>query len=403
MDKLLAGSPARLRALNARAVLDSLGSGPPRARPEITTTTGLSKTTVAQALRALVATGVVVDAGLDHDRRGPAATLYRVDPDHAFGLGVDVARDRVRAALVDVTGAVRARAERRDVATTVAARARAIADLARSCTADVQTRLGSGRSIEVTRAVVGLPTVVGPDRATIRRVPGFEKGGTTLRDAIADALGCPVALENDLNLAAVAEQHDGAATGVRSFVVLGFGEGFGAGLVLDGRLHRGAAGGAGEVAFLPHADGPLGMQALGTTALAAIARDHGLPDGITLAGAVDRAQEGDASAGAALDTVAARLAVVAGTVALVVEPELFVLTGQAARSPLADRVTAFLAEQLAILPMHVVPSALGGDGVVLGAAREASDALRELVFDRAVTATPGDEADGGTTDEEAAV
>jgi predicted NBD/HSP70 family sugar kinase len=398
MDDFLPGTPALLRSLNARAVLDALGTGTPVARPEVAASTGLSKTTVAQTLRALVDTGAVAEAGLDHDRRGPAATLYRVDPDHAFGLGIDVARDRVRVALVDVTGAVRARAERRDVPPSATARARVATELARACAADVEARLGEGATVDVTRAVAAVPAIVGADHATIRRVPGFEKGGTELHDAFVDALGCPVTLENDLNLAALAEQRDGVAAGVRSFVVLGLGDGFGAGLVLDGRLHRGAAGGAGEVSFLPHPGRALGTETIGASSLAVVARENGLAEDVTVKEIVDRAEKGDGASGDALDEIAERIAVVTASVALVVEPELFVLTNQAARAPIADRVTRFLAEKIAVLPMQVVSSTLTGDAVVVGAARSASDALRDEVV-RAAADRPGASADGGTLDD----
>lgn len=398
MDITPAGTPALLRTLNARAVLDALAAGARLARPDLVAATGLSKTTVAQTLRALEGTGVVTEAGLDRDRRGPAATLYRIDPDYAFGLGVDVARDRVRVALVDVTGAVRARAERRDVKATPTARARAAAELARACVSDVEARLPEGTRVEVTRAVAAVPAIVGPDHVTIRRVPGFEKGGTELHDALVDALGCPVTLENDVNLAALAEQRDGVAAGVRSFVVLGLGDGFGAGLVLDGRLHRGAAGGAGEVSFLPHPGRSLGAETLGATSLAAIAKENGLRDAVSVQEIVDRAENGDAASGDVLDEVAERIAVVAASVALVVEPELFVLTNQAAREPIADRVRRFLTEKLAVLPVQVVPSELTCDAVVVGAARSASDALRDEVF-RAAAAHPGEPDTAAVPDE----
>lgn len=401
MDSMLAGTPALLRSLNARAVLDVLGSGDLLARPDVVAATGLSKTTVAQTLRALTATGVVVDAGLDHDRRGPAATLYRVDPDYAFGLGVDVARDRVRVAVVDVTGAVRARAERRDVKPSPTSRARAAAELARACATDVETRLGAGTTVEPTRAVAAVPAIVGTDGRTIRRVPGFEKGGTAVHDALQDALGCPVTLENDLNLSALAEQRDGVARGVGSFVVLGLGDGFGAGIVLDGRLHRGASGGAGEVSFLPSPDRPLGAETLGASALSAIAKDYGLPEDLTARDLVDRVEHGDVVAAEALDVVARRLGIIAAGVELVLEPELFVLTDQAARAPLAERVTRFLAEGLAVLPIRVAPSTLGGDSVVVGAGKAASDALRDEVF-RTAAAVPGNGVLDGDDDAEAA-
>jgi len=389
MDMLPAGSPARVRGLAARAVLDALGPGTSVARPDVVAATGLSRQAVAQVLRALVATGVVVEAGLDHERRGPAATLYRVDPDAAYGLGVDVARDRVRVALVDVTGAVRARAERRDVRATPTARARAAAELARGCVADVVTRLGGAAAVEVSAAVAAVPTIVGTDGVTVRRVPGYEKGGPALHDALVDALGCPVRLENDLNLATVAEQHQGEAVGARTVVVLGLGDGFGAGVVVDGRLHRGAWGGAGEVSFLPHPDRALGTQTLGAGSLTAIAKEHGLPDDVSVREVVDRAEKGDAAASEVLDEIAERIAVVAASVTLVLEPELFVLTDQAARAPIAERVSRFLAERMAVLPVRVVGSAMGHDAVVLGAAWAASGALRDRVVEAAAAADPG--------------
>ena len=68
---------------------------------------------------------------------------------------------------------------------------------------------------------------------------------------ISDAIDVPVEGENDVNLAAVAEREVGRAVGVDDFVLLWAEEGLGAAIVIDGRLHRGATGGAGEVGFLP--------------------------------------------------------------------------------------------------------------------------------------------------------
>ncbi|TGJ95878.1 hypothetical protein DLJ96_08755, partial [Actinotalea fermentans ATCC 43279 = JCM 9966 = DSM 3133] len=108
---LLAGDQRLLREINARAVLEVLDAHDTLGRPEIVAATGLSKTTVALALRTFVEQGLVEEAGLDHDRRGPAATLYRVDPEHGYALAVDIGHVRVRVALVDLVGRVRARAE----------------------------------------------------------------------------------------------------------------------------------------------------------------------------------------------------------------------------------------------------------------------------------------------------
>ncbi|MEV4460832.1 helix-turn-helix domain-containing protein, partial [Microbispora sp. NPDC049633] len=81
----LAGPQGLLRSINARAVLDVVDREGPLGRPEITRATGLSKTTVAQALRELLTLRLVEEAGADTTRRGPAATLYRIAPRCAFG------------------------------------------------------------------------------------------------------------------------------------------------------------------------------------------------------------------------------------------------------------------------------------------------------------------------------
>ncbi|MFE7408721.1 ROK family protein [Isoptericola sp. NPDC057559] len=369
------------RGPDARAVLDVLAAGGPAGEDALVEATGLPAATVGRALAALTEAGAVVADG--------APGRVRVDPDSAFGLGVDVARDRVRVALVDATGTVRARAERRDVQRTPVARARAAAGLANSCREDVEARLGPGRRVEVGRAVVAFPAVVGVDHTTVLHVPGYEKGGTTLHDALTDALACPVSLDNDVNLAAVAEQHLGAGRGRSSFVTLAFGEGFGAGVVLDGRLHRGASGIAGEVAFLPQPGHALGEQVLGDAAIAALAKDHDLPEDITVRELIDRADAGDGVADAVVAEMARRVAVVVASLAIVLDPELFVLGDQAARPPIAQRVTAFLRDRISVLPVRIEASPLGADGAVLGAGHAAGEALRAVVAERAVAASDG--------------
>ena len=370
------GTPGPLRGSDVLDVLDALVADGPADEASAAEATGLPRETVAEALVALRASGAAVDDGADG-----AEGVYRVDPDTAFGLGVDVARDRVRVALVDATGAVRARAERRDVQRTPVARARAAAVLANSCREDVEARIEPGHRVEVSRAVVAFPAVVGADRTTVLHVPGYEKGGTALHDALVDALGCPVTLDNDVNLAAVAEQHRGAGRGRSSFVTVSFGEGFGAGIVLDGRVHRGAAGIAGEVAFLPQPGHALGEQVLGDAAIAALAKDHDLPEDVTVRELLDRAEHGDGVADEVVAELARRVAVIVASLAIVLDPEAFVLADEAARPAIHDRVAAYLRDRIGVLPVHIDASPLGADGAVLGAAWAAGEALRARIAD----------------------
>jgi len=85
--------------------------------------------------------------------------------------------------------------------------------------------------------------------ALAENVAGLE--GRRFADDLTDALGLPVTLENDSNLAALGEQWQGVARGVRDFVFLSVGTGMGADVVLDGKLHRGHHGAAGEIDMAP--------------------------------------------------------------------------------------------------------------------------------------------------------
>ena len=90
------------------------------------------------------------------------------------------------------------------------------------------------------RIVLGTPGLVDPatgDIAFAFDLPRWHRG---LLAALRDDLHRPVVFENDVNLAAVAEAHAGAARGVDDFVLVWVGRGVGLAVVLGGRLHRGA-------------------------------------------------------------------------------------------------------------------------------------------------------------------
>ena len=94
-------------------------------------------------------------------------------------------------------------------------------------------------------------------------LPGWDQVDVT--DQLSEALGAPAWLENDANAAALAEWRFGAGRGCRNMVFLTCGTGMGAGLILDGRLYRGATGLSGEVGHIRLAnDGPMGHNKAGS-------------------------------------------------------------------------------------------------------------------------------------------
>lgn len=248
------GTPSLLRAMNDRAALELLLTHGPLSRTRIGHLTGLSKPTASQLLARLEAAGLVVATGTDGGRPGPSAQLYAINPRAAYVGGLDVTPGRVLAAVADLTGTVIASHE---VPYTEGAQA---VDQVTEALGGAVKAAGLHRS-DLHRVVIATPGAFDPHTGRLRyasHLPGWHS--PTLLDDLAAALPMPVEYENDVNLAAVAEQRLGAARGHEDFVLLWNEEGLGAALVLGGRLHRGWTGGAGEVGFLPVPGLPLVRQ-----------------------------------------------------------------------------------------------------------------------------------------------
>ncbi|MFC9292435.1 ROK family transcriptional regulator, partial [Streptomyces sp. NPDC057052] len=278
------GTPRVLRAMNDRAALDLLLAHGPLSRTRIGKLTGLSKPTASQLLARLEAAGLVLATGTTEGRPGPNAQLYGVNPAAGHAAGLDVTPERVLAAVADITGRTVGTYEvptpgRRGAGVVVRQVTEALDGAVKAA--------GLARD-DVRRLVVATPGAFDPTTGRLRyasHLPGWHS--PTLLDELAAALPMPVEYENDVNLAAVAEQRLGAARGHEDFVLLWNEGGLGAALVLGGRLHRGWTGGAGEVGFLPVPGAPLvrqvtransgGYQELaGSQALPELARELGV-------------------------------------------------------------------------------------------------------------------------------
>ena len=101
-----AAKPSLLRAINLRTTFELVHTGGPVAAPHVVRSTGLSKPTVSEVLGQLVDLGLLRRVGRTSGLPGPSAQLYDVNPRAGWVLSLDVGREWVRAALVDLTGAV---------------------------------------------------------------------------------------------------------------------------------------------------------------------------------------------------------------------------------------------------------------------------------------------------------
>ncbi|WP_199745603.1 ROK family transcriptional regulator [Amycolatopsis sp. WAC 04182] len=394
--RMPSASPSTARAINDRLALDLLHREGSLTAAQLKTLTGLSRPTVADLVERLQDAGlieVVGEAGAE--RRGPNAKLYGIVADRAYLAGLDVRTHGVAVSVADLLGRTRAEASLPfdlDVDTDVAVE-RAIALL--------ETTTAEAGATELHTIAVGAPGLVDPATGGLRHAGGLPAWHGKLVDELRRRLGVPVLLENEVNLAAAAEQRLGAARDRDTFVLLWLGFGVGAAVVLDGSLRRGASGGAGEIGFLPmlgpgrlptatDCDGGFHTLA-GSAAICELARAHGIP-----ASSADNAEAAEAAVGYAIDSnsedagvfleiVAERIAIGAAAVTAVLDPGCLVLGGEIGRAggdALAARVSRRLSE-ISPLRTEVRAGTVGGGAVLEGAVLTAMGAAQDALF------TPG--------------
>ena len=379
------GTPRLLRAINDRTALELLLERGPLTRPQLGALTGLSKPTASQLLGRLEERGLVEAVGEQEGGRGPNARLYAVRPSCAYVVGVNAGPSGLRAEVADIAGAVVGAASVDSAASAASADPVALVhDAVASATA------GAGFSPDrLRRIVIGTPGLVDPATGDMRfawDLPAWHQG---LLAALRNDLHVPVAFENDVNLAAMAERHAGAATDRDDFALIWIGRGLGLAVVLGGQVLRGVNGAAGEIGYLPVAGAavariqpgskvyPGGFQSLvSASAVQELAASHGV-----------RAESAEqvllAGNESVLDELAGRIALGVAAVCAVVDPGVVVLAGEVGRAggtPLATRVAAAVTK-ISLPPCDVRVSAVDGDPVLRGAILSALAVARDEIFD----------------------
>jgi predicted NBD/HSP70 family sugar kinase len=254
------GSLEALRQRNLLHVVDALRRSGTATRSDLARVTGLSRSTIATLVADLQARGVVVERGRPADTgpaagRGRPAAYLALDPSVGTALGLDFDHDRVRVAVADLSSTVLAEEE---ISLDIDHNATEALDVSAALVERVLRRAGVARE-RVIGVGVGLPSPIERATGTVGS-PTILPSWTGIRPAeeLARRLDLPVTVENDANLGARAEQAFGAGRDFDDFVYVILRAGIGAGLVLGGRLHSGAAGFAGEIGHVSvQSDGAL--------------------------------------------------------------------------------------------------------------------------------------------------
>lgn len=382
------GVPKLLRVLNDQAALKLLLDDGPQTRAQLAERTSMSKVTASQMMERLQGRGLVEVVGSKSGGRGPNASLYAAVPSFAYVVGVEIGPSSARGACADFTGRIVGRAE-----ATVEGSTDPVA-VVRRVVLDAVSAAGVEMG-KVARVVLGTPGVIDPATGEIGfswDLPAWHRG---LLTALNEELVPEVSIENDVNLATVAEQRSGGAGGASDFVYAWFGRGLGLGVILGGKLHRGATGAAGEIGFLPVPGGelPTGgvvtrlsqgsyQRVIGGAAVLDIGTKHGFA-GPEPADVVRSAVEAGAEGTACLDEIARGLALGIVAACVLLDPTVVVLggpVGYAGGLELAGRVAAQTV-QLAPVNPSVVAGTVASEPVIRGAILLGLDAVRVGLFD----------------------
>jgi predicted NBD/HSP70 family sugar kinase len=251
-------------------------------------------------------------------------------------------------------------------------------------------KLARTAGIEMARVrhvMVGIPGAIDPLTGRVSLTPNVAGlQDFDILDYLRGRFGLDVKIENDVNLAMLGEQALGCASQCRNAAFLALGTGAGLGLLIDGKLFRGARGSAGEIADLPLGRDPTSPAAatagafeleVGSLAIVDRYRRQGGADAVTVRDIFALLQAGDAVAAAVLDTTARWVALAIATLQSLLDLELIVFGGSiGVRPELYERVRQVL-PALFSRPVSIAPSTLGDRAGLIGAVCAVAQALRD--------------------------
>lgn len=347
---------------------------------ELAETTGLSPATVSTIVKQLLAAGVVDTRNtVRSGRRAQLVTLA-----HQYGLlvGVHVSLRGVRIVIADSNFTVLEERvlplpfdHRAD--TTLDRVALMIVELTETLGAELDEILGIGISV---------PAPIDPETGIIS-LPAVLRGweDVPIADVLSRRLRVATFVDNDANLGALGEARLGAGRGVRDLLFVGVSYTVGAGIMIDGEIHHGVHGTAGEIG---HAlVDPLGAvcRCGSRGCLNAVVGVQHLIDSLqvshgplSLTELIRLAQEGDPGSGQVVEDAGAAVGTVIANTAATVSPSLVIVGGELAQTGdlLLEPIRTAVARRTVLNaagPLPIVPSQLAARASVMGALALASD------------------------------
>jgi N-acetylglucosamine repressor len=346
--------------MNRNLVLNVLRTGA-ASRADVVRTTGLSPTTVSAIVSELVESGLINEVGEGKSSGGRPPLLLRIDDERNYIVGLKVTRFDISIAvtdlraevlhseLVELDGLGAAELSGHPFGSPHATEVDPASVLDQLCiaTADAVRKAGVGLD-QVVGIGIGLAGLVEAGTGICRYSPAFGWRNVAVAGPLAQRLGRPVLVDNDVNTLTVAEQWFGRGHGVDDFVVVTVGVGVGAGIVIDGKLCRGSRGAAGEIGHLPVGGSTVRCRCGRRGCLEALSSDQAVlryidealqrgetssvaradTSSLTMGEVREAAESGDSVAAKALEKAGHALGVGIATLVNLLNPRLVILSGE---------------------------------------------------------------------------
>ncbi|MGE5604016.1 MAG: ROK family protein [Nitrososphaerales archaeon] len=251
---LRSGNKDLMRDINRHLVLNLIKNQGRISRTQVAADSGLAQGTVTNITRDLIAAGLVREVASGPSTGGRRPILLEIDPAGGFALGMKLIPGRVILALTDLEGSVcrsqvAPTADAADVTAYVASLEAAMKGFLQAAEVEPDRLIGTG---------IGLPGFIDHASGVCRNSALLGWHDVPLEEMLEANFPSPVVLDNDVNTLTLYEALFGSGRGLEDFLVVTTGRGIGMGAVVNGRMMRGAGGGAGEFGHIPMSvDGPV--------------------------------------------------------------------------------------------------------------------------------------------------
>lgn len=243
VDKLTSANTQTLKEVNKSLVLSAIHNNGPISRAEIARICNLSVATVTNLVTELLKEKIVIETGYQKSRGGRRSGLLEINSDNSFLIGVELGETEITTLLTNSKLEKKAlkkisldESENRPD-TIISAIITSIHSVILEVNIPLEKVLGIG---------IGVPGLVDRDQGISIFAPNWGWHDVPMKEKIEQAIGVPIYVDNGAKVMALGEKWAGAAQGTNNVIALIIGTGLGAGIIVNGKMCRGASESAGE-------------------------------------------------------------------------------------------------------------------------------------------------------------